>query len=75
MLNLGPVQLESNLLLAPIAGYCDLPTRLLVRSIPGVKREDGSRTPTLGIACTDLICPQAVLRENCLLYTSDAADD
>jgi len=64
MFNLGPVQLESNLLLAPIAGYCDLPTRLLVRSIPGIELEDGTRAPSLGIACTDLICPQAVLREN-----------
>ncbi len=52
-LQIGPVQLATNLLLAPIAGYCDLAFRLVARSCGGV-----------GLACTDLLCPQGVLREN-----------
>jgi nifR3 family TIM-barrel protein len=53
MLRIGPVHLATNLLLAPIAGYCDLSTRLVVRSCGGV-----------GMACTDLLSPEGVLREN-----------
>ncbi len=53
MLNIGPLQLATNLLLAPIAGYCDLAFRLVARSFGGV-----------GLACTDLLCPEGVLREN-----------
>lgn len=99
MLRIGNVNLASNLLLAPIAGYCDLAFRLVVRTVPGVPRDPnldpnrdpdptalgepasaGGRTapnldpsppttpptahPTLGLACTDLLCPQAVLSEN-----------
>ena len=45
--------LATNLLLAPIAGYCDLAFRLVARSCGGV-----------GLACTDLLCPEGVLREN-----------
>ena len=41
------------MLLAPIAGYCDLAFRLVARSCGGV-----------GLACTDLLCPEGVLREN-----------
>jgi tRNA-dihydrouridine synthase B len=52
-LRIGPVQLQTNLLLAPIAGYCDLAFRLVVRSCGGV-----------GMACTELLCPHGVLREN-----------
>src|ERR1700712_3484760 len=52
-LQIGSVQLSTNLLLAPIAGYCDLAFRLVARSCGGV-----------GLACTDLLCPQGVLREN-----------
>jgi nifR3 family TIM-barrel protein len=52
-LRIGPFVLQSNLLLAPIAGYCDLAFRLVARSCGGV-----------GLACTDLLCPQGVLREN-----------
>lgn len=57
MLKIGSVQLQTPLLLAPIAGYCDLAFRLVVRSIVG---EHGG----VGLACTDLLCPQAILREN-----------
>jgi tRNA-dihydrouridine synthase B len=52
-LRIGSVQLATNLLLAPIAGYCDLAFRLVARSCGGV-----------GMACTDLLCPKGVLREN-----------
>lgn len=52
-LTIGKVQLASNLLLAPIAGYCDLAFRLVARAQGG-----------LGMACTDLICPEGVLRES-----------
>ncbi len=53
MLKIGSLQLRTNLLLSPIAGYCDLSFRLVVRSCGG-----------LGLACTDLLCPEGVLREN-----------
>ncbi len=52
-LTIGSVRLENNLLLAPIAGYCDLAFRLVARSCGGV-----------GLACTELLCPHGVLREN-----------
>jgi nifR3 family TIM-barrel protein len=52
-LKIGTLQLATNLLLAPIAGYCDLSFRLVPRSCGGV-----------GMACTDLLCPEGVLREN-----------
>ena len=53
MLRIGSVQLQTNLLLAPIAGHCDLSFRLTARSFGGV-----------GLACTDLLSPEGVLREN-----------
>ncbi len=56
---IGDVQLKTNLLLAPIAGYCDLAFRLVVRSVPGYEGYG-----TVGLACTDLLCPQAVLNES-----------
>lgn len=52
-LHIGPLRLTTNLLLAPIAGYCDLAFRLVVRAQGGV-----------GLACTDLICPEGILRHN-----------
>ncbi|HVU63460.1 MAG TPA: tRNA dihydrouridine synthase DusB [Phycisphaerales bacterium] len=51
MLRVGHVQLKSNLLLAPIAGYCDLAFRTICREYGG-----------LGLACTDLLSPQGLLR-------------
>lgn len=56
MLKIGTVQLETPLLLAPIAGYCDLAFRL-------VARKPRSEYGGVGLACTDLLCPQAILRE------------
>jgi tRNA-dihydrouridine synthase B len=52
-IQLGRVRLATNLLLAPIAGYCDLSFRLVARACGGI-----------GLACTDLLCPEGVLREN-----------
>ncbi len=60
MLRIGPVTLKTNLLLAPIAGYCDLAFRLAVRAVP----EAAPGVGTLGLACTDLLCPHAILKEN-----------
>ena len=50
---IGNVPLQTNLLLAPIAGYCDVAFRLVARACGGV-----------GLGCTDLLCPYGVLREN-----------
>jgi len=52
-MRIGNFQLAGNLLLAPIAGYCDVSFRLVARSCGGV-----------ALACTDLLCPEGVLREN-----------
>ncbi|MDX2148256.1 MAG: tRNA-dihydrouridine synthase family protein [Planctomycetota bacterium] len=50
-LSIGPVRLATPLLLAPIAGYCDLAFRTICREWGGV-----------GLACTDLLSPQGLLR-------------
>src|SRR3954470_10748213 len=52
-LTVRDLPLATNLLLAPIAGYCDLAFRLVARSCGGV-----------GLACTDLLSPDGLLREN-----------
>jgi len=49
-MKIGTLDLETPLLLAPIAGYCDLPFRILCREIGGV-----------GIAYTDLLNPRSLL--------------
>jgi len=51
-LKIASLELATPLLLAPIAGYCDLSFRLIARSCGGV-----------GLACTDLLCPEGVMRE------------
>ncbi len=48
---IGGVPLATPLLLAPIAGYCDLAFRTICREWGGV-----------GLACTDLLSPQGLLR-------------
>jgi nifR3 family TIM-barrel protein len=50
-LKIGNLELATPLLLAPIAGYCDLAFRLVARSCGGV-----------GLACTDLLSPEGLLR-------------
>lgn len=66
MLNIGKVNLQTNLLLSPIAGYCDLAFRLVARAQGG-----------LGLACTDLINPKGLLRQtwkSMELIKTDPAD-
>jgi tRNA-dihydrouridine synthase B len=46
----GTTRLESNLLLAPIAGWCELAWRVTCRELGGV-----------GLACTDLLSPKGLL--------------
>ncbi len=65
MLRIGPITLPSPVLLAPIAGHCDLAYRLVVRRCGGV-----------GMAYTDLLCPHGILKQNrqtqWLMATCDA---
>lgn len=60
MLRIGNVQLDSPIVLAPIAGHCDLAFRMTVRSIAAA---DGSDLKPAGMTWTDLLCPHAILRE------------
>jgi nifR3 family TIM-barrel protein len=50
-LTIGGVRLATNLLLAPIAGYCDVSFRVVARSCGCV-----------GLAVTDLLSPEGILR-------------
>jgi len=50
---LGPLKLESNLFLSPLAGYTNLPFRLTVREVGG-----------LGLATTDLVNARSLLEKN-----------
>lgn len=52
MLQFGSFRLATNLLLSPIAGYCDLAFRQTIRPLGG-----------LGLACTDLLNPRGLLRQ------------
>lgn len=52
MFSLGTTQLTGNLLLAPLAGYCDLAFRLAIRPLGGVD-----------LAYTDLISPRGLLSQ------------
>ena len=49
-MRLGPLQLESNLFLSPLAGYTNLPFRLVVRELGGV-----------GLCTTDLVNARSLL--------------
>jgi tRNA-dihydrouridine synthase B len=57
-LRLGSLQLRTNLLLAPIAGYCDLAFRTICREASFM----GGARGGVGLACTDLLSPQGLLR-------------
>ncbi len=50
---IGSLQLESNLFLSPLAGYTNLPFRLLVRELGGV-----------GLCTTDLVNARSLLERN-----------
>jgi len=65
-LQIGNLTLATNLLLAPVARYCDLAFRLAVRPLGGI-----------GLAFTDLVNPRGLLRrtrKSMELVESDAAD-
>jgi tRNA-dihydrouridine synthase B len=49
----GPLQLESNLFLSPLAGYTNLPFRRVVREVGGV-----------GLCTTDLVNARSLLEKN-----------
>src|SRR5438270_14033455 len=49
----GPLTLDSNLFLSPLAGYTNLPFRLTVREVGG-----------LGLATTDLVNARSLLQKN-----------
>ncbi len=51
-MNLGPLPLASNLLLSPLAGYTNLPFRLVVREIGGV-----------GLCTTDLVNARSLVEQ------------
>jgi nifR3 family TIM-barrel protein len=50
---LGPLTLQSNLFLSPLAGYTNLPFRLTVREVGG-----------LGLATTDLVNARSLIEKN-----------
>src|SRR5439155_12596828 len=52
-MRLGALTLESNLFLSPLAGYTNLPFRLVVREVGGV-----------GLATTDLVNARSLLEKN-----------
>jgi len=52
-MHFGPLTLESNLFLSPLAGYTNLPFRLAVREVGG-----------LGLATTDLVNARSLLEKN-----------
>ncbi len=53
MLRLGPLQLKSNLFLSPLAGYTNLPMRLVIRELGGVD-----------MCTTDLVNARSLLEKN-----------
>jgi nifR3 family TIM-barrel protein len=53
VMRLGPLTLKSNLFLSPLAGYTNLPFRLVVREIGGV-----------GLCTTDLVNARSLLEKN-----------
>jgi tRNA-dihydrouridine synthase B len=52
MLRIGPLELKSNLILAPLAGYTNLPFRLVIRRLGG-----------LGLATTDLVNARSLIEK------------
>lgn len=55
----GGLALETNLLLAPVANHCDLAWRITCRT---ASRGPDGASQGLGLACTDLLSPQGLLR-------------
>ena len=63
-MQIGNLKLTSNLLLAPLAGYCDVGFRLAVRALGG-----------LGLACTELISCRRLLSNTLDRVVRVCADD
>ncbi|MFH1288990.1 MAG: tRNA dihydrouridine synthase DusB [bacterium] len=53
MLKIGNLELKNNIILAPMAGYTDLPFRLLVKEISGC-----------GLVCSEMISSEGLVRKN-----------
>src|SRR5579863_5883799 len=65
-MNFGPLSLKSNLFLSPLAGYTNLPFRLVVREIGGV-----------GLCTTDLVNARSLIEKRAKafkLIETNAAD-
>lgn len=61
-LQIGPVRLGTNLLLAPIARYCDLAFRITCREASRFESPVAGAATGVGLACTDLLSPAGLLR-------------
>src|SRR5277367_3544876 len=53
LMRLGPLNLASNLFLSPLAGYTNLPFRLVIREVGGV-----------GLCTTDLVNARSLIEKN-----------
>ncbi|MEW6088292.1 MAG: tRNA dihydrouridine synthase DusB [bacterium] len=53
MLKIGNLELKNNIILAPMAGYTNLPFRLLVKEISGC-----------GLVCSEMISSEGLVRKN-----------
>jgi len=69
LLKFGNFQLATPLMLAPIAGYCDLAFRIICRQLTA---PDGKG---IGLACTDLLSPQGLLRGSATSLDLAATND
>ena len=57
---LGQLRLSSNLFLSPLAGYTNLPFRLVIREISGA----GSTTSAVGLCTTDMVNARSLLEKH-----------
>ena len=63
-MQIGKLNIQTPILLAPMAGVTDYPFRVLCKA-------QGA-----GVVYSEFVSAHGIIRENaCLLYTSDAADD
>ena len=72
-LTIGGIDLNSPVILAPMAGVTNMPFRVLCREI-----EEELTGTSSGLYVCEMITARAMVARNektCLLYTSDAADE
>ena len=62
-MNLGGIELESNLCLSPLAGYTNLPFRLTAKSLGG-----------LGLVTTDLVNARSLIEKRPVAFKMIATD-